>query len=140
MELNSRRESFSDFLSLRALSSRMSAVVCAAASCIMVGAMRRAPVVRKAPLFAPFMYKMHHFTKTGSGQHRESTQKRVAFLAGATASTARIGSTSRSSRSLCRQIDRSARNTHRSSLVWIMDGTDQTIICQDRLGTNEKES
>jgi hypothetical protein len=23
---------------------------------------------RKTPLFAPFIYKMHHFTKTGSGQ------------------------------------------------------------------------
>jgi beta-galactosidase/beta-glucuronidase len=22
----------------------------------------------KTPLFAPFVYKMHHFTKTGSGQ------------------------------------------------------------------------
>jgi hypothetical protein len=24
--------------------------------------------VRKTPLFAPFIYKMHHFAKTGSGQ------------------------------------------------------------------------
>jgi hypothetical protein len=27
-----------------------------------------AAAVRKTPLFAPFIYKMHHFTKTGSGQ------------------------------------------------------------------------
>ena len=26
------------------------------------------PTVQKTPLFAPFIYKMHHFTKTGSGQ------------------------------------------------------------------------
>jgi hypothetical protein len=29
---------------------------------------RRRERVRKTPLFAPFTYKMHHFTKTGSGQ------------------------------------------------------------------------
>ena len=31
-------------------------------------AQRGAIVVRKTPLFEPYMYKMHHFTKTGSGQ------------------------------------------------------------------------
>ena len=29
---------------------------------------RGRPTVQKTPLFAPFIYKMHHFTKTGSGQ------------------------------------------------------------------------
>jgi hypothetical protein len=26
------------------------------------------PLGKETPLFAPFMYKMYHFTKTGSGQ------------------------------------------------------------------------
>ena len=68
---SSRRESFSDFLSLRALSSRMSAVVSAAASC-MVAMMRRAPVVRKAPFLVPFC-KMN--TQNESNLPRQARDK-----------------------------------------------------------------
>ena len=34
---------------------------------------------RETPLFAPFIYNMHHFTKTGSGQTYGKLKKRVAF-------------------------------------------------------------
>jgi hypothetical protein len=37
--------------------------------------------VRKTPLFAPFIYKNDHFTKTGSGQNIGKVEKRVAFSA-----------------------------------------------------------
>jgi hypothetical protein len=45
-------------------------------------AQRGAIVVRKTPLFEPYMYKMHHFTKTGSGQtfkQRENSKKEWRF-------------------------------------------------------------
>jgi hypothetical protein len=41
--------------------------------------------VSKNGLFAPFMHKMHHFTKTGSGRKQGILRKRVGFFAGAQA-------------------------------------------------------
>jgi hypothetical protein len=38
-----------------------------------------AVVVRKTPLFAPFMYKNDHFTKTGSGQTKGELKKEWRF-------------------------------------------------------------
>ena len=40
--------------------------------------MSRVLLRSETPLFAPFIYQLHHFTKTGSGQTGK-TQKRVAF-------------------------------------------------------------
>ena len=37
--------------------------------------------MRKTPLFAPFIYKMHHIAKIGSGQTYEKLRKE-AFFAG----------------------------------------------------------
>jgi hypothetical protein len=34
---------------------------------------------KETPLFAPFLYKMHHLTKTGSGQTQGKHSKKVAF-------------------------------------------------------------
>ena len=34
----------------------------------------------KTPFFAPFIYKMHCFTKTGSDKHRENSKKNGVFL------------------------------------------------------------
>jgi hypothetical protein len=48
--------------------------------------------VRKTPLFEPLIYKMHLFTKTGSGQtYVGKTQKNGRFLAGSGKSFGRWG-------------------------------------------------
>jgi hypothetical protein len=49
----------------------------------LVGTGGRVLAIRcETPLFAPFVYQMHHFTKTGSGQTQGKLKKRVAFRIG----------------------------------------------------------
>jgi hypothetical protein len=53
----------------------LSLLSCARAKCRGIDAV----VVRKTPLFAPFMYKNDHFTKTGSGQTKGELKKEWRF-------------------------------------------------------------